>query len=302
MQKSLKKLTLTVGITTCYGDESIIDTVKSVRASAGVGSFRFIIVADRVPISISIKKQLKKYRVELIENKKEASQVKKQKQILSLTKSDLIIFTQDDVLLEKDALSKTIKEFEKDSELTMISILNKPIKPTNLFEAILNIGTNLANKMAKYWKNGDNYLSVIGRFMAFRTEIMKNKFRMPDVATSDAYYYFENKRVGGKYKYLPQIGVIFKNPQNKTEQLRKSSRFQHSKLEMSAYFKNLEEEYKVPLAVSFRALISEFFISPILTIFYLAVFVYTRVFRTKPKHVLNPVWEVDVSTKKVISS
>src|SRR5689334_1406912 len=88
---SNKKLSLTVGITTCYGDVSILETVKSVRESKGVEKFEFIIIADRVPLSEEIKKGLKKYEVKFIENKKEAGQVEKHKQILAMTKTDILV-------------------------------------------------------------------------------------------------------------------------------------------------------------------------------------------------------------------
>ena len=232
-----KQLTLTVGITTCYGDISIIDSVKSIRESRGIDEFTFIIIADSVPINDTIKKYLKKYNVRLIENKKESGQVAKQKQIFKIAKSDLVVLTQDDVLLDPKALVNIVSEFTKNPKITMASILNKPIKATNFFEDIISVGTHIANKTAKSWNGGDNYLSVIGRFMAFRTDLINNKFRLPgEVATSDTYYYFENKRVGGIYKYIPEVYVNFKNPQNMKEHLRKSSRFQYSQQEMSHYF------------------------------------------------------------------
>ena len=52
-----KEFTFTVGIITCYGDDSILDTVKSIRASRGVGKFRFVIIADRNPIKPALKKE-----------------------------------------------------------------------------------------------------------------------------------------------------------------------------------------------------------------------------------------------------
>ena len=55
-----KKLTFMVGIPTCYGGESLINTVKTLRASESVSSFRIVIIADRTPIKKSIKDKLNK--------------------------------------------------------------------------------------------------------------------------------------------------------------------------------------------------------------------------------------------------
>lgn len=295
---SSKKLTLTVGITTCYGDISILETVKSIRASKGVGKFDLIIIADRVPISNEIKKSLEKYDVRLIENKKESGQVRKQRQIRKLAKTDITVFTQDDILLDPNTLATVLRRFAQNPKTTMISIPYKPIEATNLFEAIINVGTNIVNRAVRYWNNGDNYLSSIGRFMAFRTTMLK-KFRMPPVAVSDNYYYFENKKMGGEFEYIPDVSVYFKNPQNMREHMRKSSRFQHSQKEMTPYFGDLSKEYSIPKNIIFRSAVEEAVNNPLNTFLYIFVFIYSRILKMKADKVLNPVWEVDISTKKI---
>lgn len=297
----MKNLSLTVGITTCFGDNSILDTVKSIRASSGLNKFRFIIVADRVPINPHLKKELRKYGVELIENEKEGSQLSKQRQILSLTKTDLILLTQDDVLVDTEALETVINRFQDHPQTTFISIRNEPVPATNWFEGVLGVGTHLANRIAGSWRNGDNYLSVIGRFMIFRVNLIKKIKIREEVATTDAYYYFSNKFLGGVYEYISQVAVYFKNPQNMTEHLRKSSRFQFSKAEMGKYFGNLDSEYQIPAKVVVRAILEQFLANPFKFTCYLAIFLYTRILKLKPSYVLNALWEVDLSTKKVLT-
>lgn len=292
-----KKLTITIGLTTCYGDPSILETIKSIRASKNVGAFPIILIADRVPLTSYIKKELKKYHVTFVENTTEGSQIKKQKQILTLTKTDILILTQDDVLLGNDALYEVIRKFEENEDLTMVSILNAPLPPQTHFEAAIGIGTNIANLQAKYWNNGDNFLSVIGRFMAFRTDTYK-KFRLIEsVATSDTYYYLENKRIGGSYEYLPEVAVHYVNPRNMKEHLRKSSRFQFSSEEMSQYFTDIASVYDVPRRIILNSVLENLVKKPILTLEYLGVFIYTRLLKMKKSTVLNPIWEVDASTK-----
>jgi len=296
---SNKSLTLTVGITTCYGGESILETVKSIRGSKGINKFRFIIVADREPISPKIKKELEKYGVELIENKIEGSQFKKKKQILKLCNTDLIVFTNDDVLFGQNTLISVINEFQKNKKITLVSVKNQPMDSDSMVERAINVGTNIVNRVAGGWNNGDNYLSVIGRFEATRTNWIKRYFELKDdVVSSDQYMYFENKKYGGAYKYLPTVSVYFRNPQSLKEHLRKSSRFQHSKTEMSKYFGYVADNYKVPRFIFLDALIREFLKNPIFFIFYIVISLYTRFFKISFKESLNPNWQVDTSTKK----
>lgn len=300
--KNKKQLSLTVGITTCFGGESILDNVRSIRHSKDVGYFDLIIIADRVPISDKVKAELKKLNVKLIENKHEGSQFKKKKQILKLVNTDLVIFTNDDVLFDPNTLKETVNEFQKHKKITLISVLNQPLKSDSIVENAISVGTHIVNRIVKTWNKGDNYLSVIGRYEAIRTDWIKKYFRMDeDVVSSDQYVYFENKKTGGKYKFLPNVAIYFRNPQNLKEHLRKSSRFQYSKQEMSKYFQQIEAEYKIPTAVALKAIVAEFIDEPFYFIIYLLTLVYTRLFRLASKRSLNAIWQIDMSTKALPS-
>jgi hypothetical protein len=297
---SPKSLTVTVGITTCFGAESILETVKSIRASQEIGKFRLVIVADSVPFSPKLKKKLKQYRVELIENKIPSSQIKKQEQILKMCRTDLIVLTQDDVLFTRDTMAKIVAAFQSNRATTFISIANKALKSARSMENIISVGTDLSQRIARHWCKGDNYLAVIGRVEAFRTEFAKNHFRFPGhVVSSDAFFYLENKRSGGKYRYLNKALVYFRSPNNLTEHLKKSSRFQHSQLEMSQYFSDLDREYQIPVSAVIKGFLEQLMLSPIRTSLYLIVYGYTRLLKLKTKKVLNPLWEAELSTKKL---
>lgn len=296
--KNKRNLSLTVGITTCYGGESILKTVRSIRNSIEIKDFDFILVADRVPISDEIKKELIRLKVNLIENNYESSQFKKKKQILKLVKTEIIIFTNDDVLFDSNTLKATIDEFTKDPDLTLISVFNRPIPSHSIIENAISVGTNIGNRIIQNWNQGDNYLSVIGRYEALRTDFLKQNFKMhDDVVSSDQYIYLENKKAGGKYKYLPQVCIYFKNPGSLMEHLRKSSRFQYAKQEMSKYFKDISNEYKIPGEVFIKSIFTEFFTNPINFSVYILIVLYTRLFRISSKKSINPVWQVDLSTK-----
>lgn len=294
-----KNLSLTVGITTCYGDPSILDTVKSLRPSVGVLHFRFIIVADRKPFADWVKEELRKYDVELIENKVEAGQCPKKKQIIAMTDSDILIFTQDDVLFDRNTISAILKRFEEHQNTKLISIRKQPVAALNLFEDITKVGTRVINRVARSWNDGDNYLATVGRCMAVRTEWAR-KFTVPDnVVSSDAYFYFENKRLGGGFEYLPEVAVLYRKPQSLIEHYRKSSRFQYQRQEMTKYFGNVKSYYKIPRLLFFHAIISEWLSQPLRTTMYFGIYAYTRLFKQNAQKALNAIWEVDLSTKKI---
>src|SRR3989344_6773956 len=295
-----KKLTLTVGITTCYGGEPILETIKSIRASKGVGKFRFILIADRIPIKDAIKKEFKKYQVELIENKDEGSQFKKKKQILALIKTDLAVFTNDDVIFDQNVLRNIKTAFEKEDKLTMVGAKIFPLKPLNFFESIMGVQMGMHNRVIRLWNGSNNFLAASGRCLAYRTKHIK-RFRIPEqVVNGDTYLYLENKRLGGRFRYLPEAKVYIRCPQTLKDQIGSSSRFQYSKTELSRYFNsNLENEYKIPLSAIVLAALQELISNPIRAVLYSFIFCYTRFKKLPIKIVSDPVWKVDVSTKRI---
>jgi hypothetical protein len=295
-----KAPTLTVGITTCYGGKSLVKAVESIRNSQGVETFELIIVADRIPITSEIKNRLKELQVKLIENKFESSAQTKALQILSDCKTDLFLLTQDDVIFEPSTLVKIVTYFMNNPDTTFMCIQNKNFKPETVFEMGTNVGTSLNNRIGKYWNNGDNYLAALGRVMVFPTKWLKRMKHSDKAVSLDAYYYLENKKMGGKFTCLWDAVIYFRNPQNMKEQLRKSSRFQHSRYEMKQFaFKNLEKEYTVPLKVMLRAGLTELVNQPFAFLVYLLIFTYTRLGRIPAKECLYAVWEIDPSTKKI---
>lgn len=289
-----------VGINTCYCDEQIIDTVKSLRKSQNVPYFRIIIVSDRQKATPKVVQALKELGAELYENKDETSAWAKQIQILNMIDEEVIIMTQDDVLFHPMAIHNTVKELTKEG-VTFVGLVNEPIKGDSLLEDGISVGTHLNNAIAKRWNNGDNYLACLGRLMAFRTDYIKSVYVEIDSISVDAYLYFENKKLGGKYVCLWDTPIYFRSPQNLEEHMRKSSRFQHSKIEMEAYkrFPRLDSEYKIPLGSIIKASVAQFFKNPINFATYCGIFWYTRLLKIKPDNCLYANWEVDYSTKEI---
>jgi len=291
-----------IGITSCYISGQIIKTVQSIRQSIGVGKFPIILVSDRMPISEKVKKRLEKYEVKIIENKYVSSVYVKQRQILQYTNAKIIIFTHDDVLFRRNTLAKVLSVLKTDPEISFVGVRNTPLPADNLFDAGVNVGTYLNNTIAQNWDQGDNYLAVLGRLTAFRTDWFKNKMKVHKNAVSlDAYLYFENSRLGGKYKCIWDSEILFRNPQNLNEHLKKSSRFQSSKNEMESYhkFDNLNKKYIIPYSVILKAIINQFLQNPLNFMSYLLIYTYTRVFKISAKKSLTPNWDVDLSTKSL---
>jgi cellulose synthase/poly-beta-1,6-N-acetylglucosamine synthase-like glycosyltransferase len=294
------KLTFTIGIPTYYGGPGLIKTAKSILASKGVSKFRFIFCVDGNPLDASIEAQLKDLGIEVVFSKKRGGQVARINQMIKLTKTDILVLTQDDILFTKATLANVIQAFQDDKELTMASGRCLPTPAKIFFEEIIETGVRATLRVGDNWNNGDNYLLSTGRLLAFRTDFVK-KLNIPeDVINSDAYLYFENKRKGGKFRSLKDAIIYNKSPQNLKEHLKQSKKFQYSSEELSHFVKaDLTQEYKPSKLAYAKALATEVLLNPIPGFLYLGIFAYTRIAGKGMYSNAKRFWDTDKSTKKL---
>lgn len=289
----------TVGITTCYGGPSLVETAQSILQSTGVPLFRFIIIADRTPIQPFVKAELERLGVELYWNETPGGIFTKLKEMRAMITTDILVLTQDDVRFTEDTLQKLLQPFKYNPRLTLAGsrILSK--NPTTFFEKVMGTMLSIVRFVGRTWRAGDNFLTASGRCIAYRTEHLK-KFRLPDkIVNCDMFSYLENKRLKGFYQYVDASHVYIAPPQRLKEQLKPSSRFQYAKTEMRENFDySLTHEFKIPVALIIRTTALEFIRHPILTLSYLCTFLYTRIRRIPQKSALNPFWSPELSTKR----
>ncbi len=301
MEIQRKNLSVTIGIPTCYGERSLVETVKSIRSSQNVDpSFRFIIIADRTPLTEDIKNELKNLNVELHWNNQEGSQLKKIKQIVDMTDSDTLVITQDDITFNPETISNIVKAFENNPDATMLGARILPLPPKTFVESCLASMVRAIDEISTLWKDKQNHLAVSGRCLAFRTEHVKKFNFIEGVVTGDMFQYLENHRLGGKFIRPDDIIVYIRCPQHIKDQIGPSSRYQHSEEELSAIFGDIKEYYKIPLYFLVASSIKELIRHPISMIGYVLIYTYTRIFKKKRKKIMTPMWDVDKTTKNVI--
>lgn len=296
-----KKLSIIVGIYTCYGGPSLTRAIESIRFSEGGGDVKILVVADGRPITEDVLKRLRELNVEVREQSGLSQQSVKIRKIISLCDEDILILTQDDIIFDNLAIKEVNDIFTSDSTVTMAGSKILPMPSETFFERIVEIGANLAQRIGSRWNSGDNYLMSNGRCLVFRTEAIK-KFSIPDnVISIDAYLYFENKKQNGKFIFAKNSIVYNKSPLYLKEHKKQSNRYSYSHFEMLNHFSGLDliREYSIPLSIVFSSLASELFFSPFYTTLYCFTQAYVYIFRGNRKKILNPLWKINESTKRI---
>lgn len=295
-----KALSVTVGIPTRYTGKSLIHTIRTIYASKNTYPFSCIVVADFTPIPKEYRSEMEKRRVAVSENKKPGTQFQKLRQIIQKTNTDIFIFTQDDIVFEKNTILHIVAAFARNPNVTMVATRVKSVQPQTFFEKIVDVGGRVAYQIGTRWKDKDNYLLANGRCIAFRTSFLK-RFRMPNhIINGDGYLYFENRRLGGKFLLSPQAIVYNRNPQTLKEHISQTKRFQYSEKELRTHFdSSIASEYHVPMVTIITAFLEEFVKDPLFMILYIFIFVYAKIVKGDTKRIITPLWETATSTKKI---
>lgn len=293
------KSTVTIGIPTYYGGDSLIRTVESIRGSVDAPPFRLIVCVDGNPLRPEVELRLTELGAEVIFSEVRGGQLERLKQIIGECDTEYLLFTQDDILFSRDTLREMVAAVQGDPDVTMVSGNGQFLPPRNFFEKIMHTGADITDTIGAMWNDGDNYLRVGGRCLAFRADFAKSMKITDSVMSSDVFFYFYNKKFGKRFRYVPEAVYFLRSPDNLSEHLRQSRKYQlvDEEIHRSVGI-DVEKEYPIPFRVRLTALVKQFFRHPLLVPCYVAVFLYTRVFG---KHLFDgkKFWDTDVSTKKL---
>lgn len=294
-------ITYTVGIPTYYGGPGLLKVVRRVLASKGVQPFRLIVCVDGNPLQPEIEAPLREWGVDVVLNEKRGGQLERIKQMIGLCNTDILVFTQDDILFEPNTLQEIVRAFENDTEATLVCGIGKLLPPRNFFESVVHVGSDLADAIGARWNNGDNHLRVGGRCLAFRMDMAKRLLISEAPLSSDVYFYFYNKALHGKFVVAEKAIYLLRSPDNISEHLKQSRKYQLIEKEVPAYLNRvgitnvLSPPFGIVASVFFR----EFFQKPIRLSLYMVLLVFTRCFGKNLYREKTRFWDTDISTKNI---
>src|SRR3989338_50450 len=217
---AMNNISFTIGIPTRNPDKFLVHATESVSKSTHLDKARILVVSDtRSPVKPHILNSLKKNGAEVIFIPGNHTQTEKMNIIFKKINSEVLILTQDDVQFSPDALFKILSIFKKSPEITMVGADILPFPKVSLLNKILEVGLRIVRYVGTEFNNGDNYLMANGRCIALRKNIFK-KIEFPNnLINGDAYLYFQNKKLGGKFKFAKDAVVYNQTPHVLSKQI-----------------------------------------------------------------------------------
>lgn len=297
--KKITHPTITIGIPTYVSSESLVATVASIRAAILGQTVPVIVVVDGKQMPVGIKQQLKKQNVTVVQKQQRLGQSQRIGDLLRLSRSEITVLTNDDVVFDPGVLREISAAFKADRDLTLVGTRVTPLAAKSLIEHVLKFRNNLVEAIIPLWRDGKNYLAVNGRCLAVRTRFGRTLHLPAGVINNDAYIYLANQKKGGKFRYLAEAICYFRNPNAISGYTKQSQRFHISPSELSPYFGNIQSEFAIPLSIRVFSLLSVTMRNPVMAGLYLGLYVYTRYFQYVPGGQQFGIWETDFSTKRV---
>lgn len=292
-------MTTTILIATNHAGNQLIQTVRSIRASHGMQAVAVLILADTLPVTASIRRELTKLGCTLFWQPDSTTQAHKYAVLLKHCKTSHVILTQDDVLFDAETLQATLRILETAPETTMVGVTNTSLPPRGFLERTISMGTVISNTAAKTYNHADNYLACMGRVMTFPTEWLQT-LTIPDEAIAlDAYLYLKNRALGGTYRLLSEHHVYFRSPNTIREHRAKGERFRTIPAEMKQLGLSIDPSaYTIPLRPLLLGILRAVSMDIVATVAYLVLMSVILVLPLPLQNAhQNNAWSADVSTK-----
>lgn len=292
---------LTIGIPTYEAKHSLVKTLHTIYRQEYINSVKkILLVVDGNTIEKSILNKIRNDKLQIVYKKKREGQSARINDIFTLTNTDYLFLTNDDIILEDNCLKSIFASISNSNEGLFLCNV-RPVKSNSFFQKVLSVGFSINYEIANSWKKGDNYLTCNGRGVVLAKKSYKKIVVPTAIWNNDAFLFFANRMNGYTSTTIPNAIVRYMLPSSISEHIKQSSKFMHSFNENKQYFgPRIIKEYNISLSESLKAISKTFISRPITTVSYLCLFFYTRLDIVKNKHKpRNSYWETDLTTKSI---
>lgn len=293
-----KRKTITIGIP-AYNEAANITTIVQkllLQKEIGFHLEKIIVVSDgSTDDTVARVRAIEDSRVVIQSDKKRIGKSARLNQLFRTIKSDILILVDADIIIKDNRLLAKALENTDIAKAGIVGVNACPLPARKFFEQTIEAGVSVMKRIAKRWRNGDNYLSFKGCFLVLDGKFAKS-IHMPDsLVNNDAYLYFAALEKGYMPAYAEKCVVYYRSPMVLADQVKQSSRYQSSREELTHYFKrNWNDEYNPPLAIVTKSVLQSLIKDPLYLAGYIGIFFLTKVQKQKN---IKSIWSIASSTK-----
>ena len=297
-----KKYKISVGIPTYEASSSLVAVLHSIyNQTAWDQIAEVILVVDgNNHVSNDILQKIANPKLKLSYYSRQEGQSTRINNIVQAATGDLLVLTNDDVVLKSDAIEKMLQSWQE-TGAGLLAGRVVPLPAQSHVEKILEIQNKLTYKIVEMINGENNYLACNGRLIALSSNFAKTLNLPGKLKNNDAYIYVTSKIQNIKFIYVPDAICYFRNPSRLKEYFKQSIKFQNSLADNNRFFtSDISGYYQTPKHILAKAFLSVFINNPVKSSVYLMLKFYAwalSIFRKKTVVNQSGIWETDKSTK-----
>lgn len=242
--------------------------------------------------------------IEFIEYKQRIGKSSHLNEIYSKLSTDILVQSDADVIFaHENVIADLIRPLVNDKRVGMCGGRPMATSGKTFVEKAINYTFEVYDQMRPLINNGNNTLSVDGRLLAYRKELIKHIVVPSDMIANDAFTYFCCLTKGYEYRYVSTAVVTFRSPQNVRDQIKQNTRFLAAPIRMSKYFdKNLvKREDHVPRWLFYKFSFLQFLKHPVYCSYIKLINIYCKFRAGSAEKILNAKWPMAHTTKNIYS-
>ena len=300
------KYKISVGIPTYEASSSLVGALHSIYSQTAWDQIcEVIVVVDgKNKVSEDILRKIANPKLKIFYYSKQEGQSTRINNIIEAANGDLLVLTNDDIILKVDAVEKMLQSWQKNGAGLLAGHVI-PLPAQSYVEEILEIQNKITYKIVEMLGGGNNYLACNGRLIALSLNFAK-KLKLPSkLKNNDAYIYVSSKIQNIKFVYVPEAVCYFRNPSHLKEYLKQSIKFQNSLSDNKRFFNHdVSGYYQISKYVLAKSFLMVFIKNPTKALIYLVIKLYARLLSAFRKTTVvnqSGVWETDKSTKSINS-
>lgn len=211
----------------------------------------------------------------------------------------VVLLNADTRLGSKDALEKLAQAIRGEPGVGIAAARIVSLPGVNWFERMMALSH--AYKRTLYEALRPDYDTVYlchGRARALSREFAR-VLRFPDQCPEDAHSYFLCKKMGWRFRYVPEAKVLFRSPRNMTDYVKQSTRFTSGKEVLGRYFPRavLQAAYRLPLLKIGTVFLRFFLRFPLRMTSYAAILFWIRLTKSGGREQSR--WEISETSKQL---
>ncbi len=301
-----KLLTLTIGIPAYNEEQNIANLLDHLinQNTKGFKLVQIIVISDgSSDQTVQNAKTIRDNRIKIINSTSRRGKAYRLNQIFDMANADLLITIDADVSPhDPNFLKKIVNKFSDNPLVNLTCVKVSPASDsTSLITRVLSHSQSMKTMMFENIKYLSPVYLFIGRTFGYSKSLYKQLKFPVGLLAEDAYaclYCFKHNL---SVAYQDKAVIYYSPPSNLVDHLKQSARFYNSESQLSSYFGAdfIKDSYRIPRNILLKSFLTGFLNSPILTLLYTLILMYSKLIVYFHWIKTSYLWETSVSSKKV---